>query len=366
MWAKLGVGLKQEVVVVKVGGSLIRKPQDIDTILRLLREKILIDTTPVIVVSAIKGITDLLISLCNGEKGSLDLVIEIHRNFAISLGIEEFYRKYGSTLEEELVRYGSRCAEDPKARDRILSVGERFSAPLLAEMIRGMGYRAYVAWPWEIGLVTDDKFGDSSPILSTALPNIASSILKMILDRYIPVIPGFIGATQTGDITTMGRGSSDLTAVLVARALRTPKLYLFTETPGIMTADPKIVPSARTVETMDIAEAERASRYRVKGLNRKTFEYIGDYEGEILVLDLFMRGTKICKTCKKIGVKVIAPFNEGASIIGWGSGKLLPEVFNRLVMDYRVGYYDDLEATIYSRIDPNNLVKEIHRQVFGS
>lgn len=59
-----------------------------------------------------------------------------------------------------------------------------------------------------------------------------------------------------------------------------------------MTADPKIVPNARTVDTMDFAEGERASKYRVKGLNRKTFEYIGDYDGEIMVLRFIYAGNK--------------------------------------------------------------------------
>lgn len=363
MWAKLEVGLKQEVVV-KVGGSLIKKPQDIDIVLRVLDRNILTNTTPIIVVSAVKGITDLLVSLCNGDRFSIDKVVEIHRNFVESLGLDRV-KEYTLSLERELIKYGERCSEDPRARDRVLSIGERFSAQLFAEMINSMGYRAYVAWPWEIGLITNNRFGDASPIVDVSLDNISTSISKIIASGYIPVIPGFIGVTQEGDITTMGRGSSDLTAVLIARALKTSRLYLFTETPGIMTADPKIVPNARTVDTMDFAEGERASKYRVKGLNRKTFEYIGDYDGEIMVLDLFMRGTKICRTCSKPGIKVITPFEEGVSIIGWGSGELISKVASRLSIDCRIYFYDDLEAIIYSKTDPHILVREVHREVFG-
>jgi aspartate kinase len=363
VWAKLEVGLKQEVVV-KVGGSLIKKPQDIDIVLRMLDKNILANTTPIIVVSAVKGITDLLVSLCNGDRFSIDKVVEIHRNFVESLGLDRV-KEYTLLLERELIKYGDRCSEDSRARDRVLSIGERFSAQLFAEMINSMGYRAYVAWPWEIGLITNNRFGDASPIVDVSLDNIGASISKIVASGYIPVIPGFIGVTQEGDITTMGRGSSDLTAVLVARALKTSRLYLFTETPGIMTADPKIVPNARTVDMMDFAEGGRASKYRVKGLNRKTFEYISDYDGVIMVLDLFMRGTKICRTCSKPGIKVITPFEEGASIIGWGSGELISKVAFRLSIDCKINFYDDLEAIIYSKTDPYILVREVHREVFG-
>ncbi|MEM1610693.1 MAG: hypothetical protein QXQ57_03485 [Sulfolobales archaeon] len=364
MWAKLEVGSKQEVVVVKVGGSLVRRPQDLDTVIRVLDKNVFTTYIPVIVISAVKGVTDLLVSLCNGDRSSMDKVVEIHRSFIESLGLDRM-RGYTLSLEKELAMYGEKCSEDPRARDRVLSIGERFSAPLFAEMISGTGYRAYVAWPWEIGLITDNRFGDASPIINITLGNIAASISKIVANGYIPVIPGFIGVTQDGDITTMGRGSSDLTAVLIARALVTSRLYLFTETPGIMTADPKIVPNAKTVDIMDFAEGERASKYRVKGLNRKTFEYIGDYDGEIIILDLFMRGTRICRTCRKLGVKVIAPFEEGASIVGWGSGELMSKIASRLGIDYKLGYYDDLEAIIYSKTDPHTLVREVHREVFG-
>ncbi len=364
MWAKLEVDLKQEVVVVKVGGSLIRKPQDVDIVLKVLDKNILTNAFPIIVVSAIKGITDLLVSLCNGDRSSMDKVVEIHRSFLESLGLDRV-KEYALLLEGELTRYGERCTEDHRARDRVLSIGERFSAPLFAEMLNSMGYKAYVAWPWEIGLITNNRFGDASPIVDVSLGNMGASISKIVTSGYIPVIPGFIGVTREGDITTMGRGSSDLTAVLVARALKTSRLYLFTETPGIMTADPKIVPNAKTVDIMDFAEGERASKYRVKGLNRKTFEYIGDYDGVIMILDLFMRGTKICRTCSKPGVKVVTPFEEGASIIGWSSGELISKVASRLGIDCRISFYDDLEAIIYSKTDPHMLVREVHREVFG-
>jgi hypothetical protein len=78
-----------------------------------------------------------------------------------------------------------------------------------------------------------------------------------------------------------------------------------------------------------------------------------------------MRGTKICRTCSKPGIKVITPFEEGASIIGWGSGELISKVASKFSIDCRINFYDDLEAIIYSKTDPHILVREVHREVFG-
>jgi len=365
VWAKSEVGLKH-LVVAKVGGSLIRKPQDLEVVSKILSEKILEQGLAAVVVSAVKGVTDLLISACSGDKKALEEVVETHRSFAEYTGLKSGYGDQLLSFEEELARYGEACVRDPMARDRVLSVGERFSTIALASSLENRGHRVRVAWPWEVGLLTDDRFGDASPLVDVSLSNMAASISRILYEGYVAVIPGFIGVTAGGSITTMGRGSSDLTAVLVARAIDSPRLYLLTETPGILTADPKVVPNAITVEAMDYSEGVRASKYRVKGLNRKTFEYVGDYGGEILVLDLSMRGTRICRACKRLGVKVIAPFDTGASLIGWGSDATAIKISQSLGVDgYTIGYHDDLEAIIYSEVDPNTLVRSIHREVFG-
>ncbi len=366
MWAKSGVKEKQDIVVVKVGGSLIRSPSDYEKISKILVENFAENAKVAVVISAIKGVTDLLISICNGNKGSLDEVIEIHRRFSRELGLEGSAGQFLRELEEEIIKHRDLCKESPIHRDRVLSIGERFSALAMAKILGARGLRVRIAWPWDIGIITDDVFGDAAPKVPAIYSYMEASITKILGEGYIPIIPGFIGVTSSGHITTMGRGSSDLTAVLVARAVGAEKTVLLTETPGILTADPRVVPNAYTVEKMDFVESERASRYRVKGLSDKMFKYVGDYWGEIHILDLGMRGTKICRGCRREGAKVIAPLAGGASIIGWGSGNMVKSIANRSSTAYSyIEFRDDVETLVLSKIDPVELIRILHSEVFG-
>lgn len=364
MGVKLWVVSKQEPLVVKIGGSIIRDPQDLWRISQVLVDELLGGGYRlVITISAIKGITDKLIKLCGGDNEALEDVREIHNRFSVELGLSGIYRDHMLGLDRELEEYSGKCIDSPEAMDRVLSIGERYSTLLLAGVLEHRGVRVRIAWPWDIGLITDDRYGDASPKIPGALVNLRESLGKILDQGYVPIVPGFIGSTEDGRITTMGRGSSDLTAVLIARALRSPRALLLTETPGIMTADPRIVPTARTVDAMDLVEGERASRYRVKGLNQKTFLYLGEYDGEIYISDLSLRGTRICRGCKKPGIKVIAPFSHGVSAIGWGSGEVLSKT-SVAGAQYRIQLYD-VEAVIYSDGDREELVRKLHREVFG-
>lgn len=364
MGAKLWVVSKQDPLVVKIGGSIIRVPQDLERISQVLLDELLgRGYRLVITISAIKGITDKLITLCSGDKKALEDIREIHNRFSIELGLSGIYRDHVLGLDRELEEYSSKCIDSPEAMDRVLSIGERYSTILLAEILEHRGVRVRIAWPWDIGLITDNRYGDASPRIPVALINIGESLRKILDGGYVPIVPGFIGSTEDGKITTMGRGSSDLTAVLIARALRSPRALLLTETPGIMTADPKIVPTARTVDAMDLIEGERASRYRVKGLNQKTFQYLGEYDGEIYISDLSLKGTRICRGCRKPGIKVIAPFSHGVSAIGWGSGDILSKT-TITGAQYRIQLYD-VEAVIYSDDNKEELVRRLHKEVFG-
>jgi aspartate kinase len=361
---KLWVVSKQEPIVVKIGGSIIRAPQDLQRISRVLIDELLErEYRLVITISAIKGITDKLITLCSGNKKALEDIREIHDKFSSELGLSGIYRDHVLGLNRELEEYSSKCIDSPEAMDRVLSIGERYLTILLAEILEHMGVRVRIAWPWDIGLITDNRYGDASPKIPVALINIGESLRKILDEGYVPIVPGFIGSTEDGRITTMGRGSSDLTAVLIARTLRSPRTLLLTETPGIMTADPKIVPTARTVDAMDLVEGERASRYRVKGLNQKTFLYLGEYDGEIYISDLSFRGTRICRGCRRPGIKVIAPFSHGVSAIGWGSGEILLKTsITGVQHKIQLG---DVEAVIYSDEDKEELVRRLHKEVFG-
>ncbi|MEM3507321.1 MAG: aspartate kinase, partial [Candidatus Bathyarchaeia archaeon] len=137
--------------------------------------------------------------------------------------------------------------------DDVLSMGERTSARIFATALKSQGFKVRYFDPsdqdWPI--ITDDNFSNANPILDECEKRIKESILPLLKDGIIPIIGGFIGKTKNGRVSTIGRGGSDTTAFLIARALKANEVVLVTDSDGIMTADPKIVSNAKKLDRID-------------------------------------------------------------------------------------------------------------------
>ncbi|MFB3888494.1 MAG: aspartate kinase [Candidatus Bathyarchaeia archaeon] len=138
----------------------------------------------------------------------------------------------------------------------IVSMGERTSARVFAGALRTLGAKAEVVDPaderWPI--VTDSCFRDATPDYEATEARVRQFIAPLLKDT-VPVVCGFLGRDPDGRVTTLGRGGSDTTALLLARCLDADEIVLVKETSGILSADPKIVPAARFLNRLDIHEA---------------------------------------------------------------------------------------------------------------
>ncbi len=138
----------------------------------------------------------------------------------------------------------------------IVSMGERTSARIFCGALRAMGVQATLFDPsqgnWPI--ITDSCFRDAQP-LQKRTRELVRKFVSPILPNSIAVVCGFLGKTTEGKVTTLGRGGSDTTAILLANVLEADEIILVKETSGIMSADPKIVPDARFIDKLDIHEA---------------------------------------------------------------------------------------------------------------
>ena len=155
--------------------------------------------------------------------------------------------------------------------DEILSMGERTSARLFAAALRAHGIKTRFFDPsdsnWPI--ITDSKFGNANPLTEQCSSKIRSTILPLLEKGVVPVLPGFIGKTLRGEVTTLGRGGSDTTAFLLARAIKAEEVVIVTDVNGIMTADPKIVPNSRKIEKIDVRKLMNICDSGTKFLHRK-------------------------------------------------------------------------------------------------
>ena len=124
----------------------------------------------------------------------------------------------------------------------------------------------------EVGIVTDSNFGESRPLMDTTRIRISKTLGSLLSKKIIPVVGGFAGADQHGNITTFGRGGSDYTATIIASCINADEVWLMSDVDGLMTADPKLVKNAKLLKEVSYAEAIEMAQFGAKQIHPKTFE----------------------------------------------------------------------------------------------
>jgi len=160
--------------------------------------------------------------------------------------------------------------------DDVLSMGERTSARIFAAALKAYGVNVRYFDPsdpdWPI--ITDDHFGNAKPILEECVPRIEHIVLPMLEKGIVPIIPGFVGRTLKGEVTTLGRGGSDVTAFILARAMKPKEVVIVTDVDGIMTVDPKIVSNSKRIERIDARKLVNLCDSGDKFIRRKALKFL--------------------------------------------------------------------------------------------
>ena len=157
----------------------------------------------------------------------------------------------------------------PRAMDAITSLGERINARILAALLRQRGARSEAVDATEL-IVTDDTFQDAAPLMEATRAQTSARLAPLLDEGVIPVITGFIGATQDGVTTTLGRGGSDYSAAILGDCLDADEVWTWTDVDGVMTADPRLVPEARVIPTLSYGEVGELAYFGAKVLHPRT------------------------------------------------------------------------------------------------
>jgi bifunctional aspartokinase / homoserine dehydrogenase 1 len=157
----------------------------------------------------------------------------------------------------------------PRALDAISGMGEQMSARILAAALRQQGHRAQAVDATEL-IVTDDNFQSATPLLEATRTKTEARLRPLLQQGVIPVVTGFIGATADGVTTTLGRGGSDFSGAILGQALGADEVWIWTDVDGVMTADPRFVPGARSIPTLSYREVSELAYYGAKVLHPKT------------------------------------------------------------------------------------------------
>lgn len=323
----------KQLVVMKFGGTSVgsaERIKDVAAIVHEASEKYRV----AVVVSAMSGVTDMLVRAAESaeskNKAAYQRAIEEIRSKhheaieALGLSLDESQALI-STIEQQLVDLSDWLEGvymlrelTPKARDLITSFGERLSIHLVAAALKNTNTFSKAVSAASC-IVTDESFGDAQPNLAASKTHSEAILRPLIEEGIVPVITGFLGATPKGIISTLGRGGSDYSATIVGYCLDADEVWIWTDVTGVMTADPRIIPGARTIDALSYDEAAELSYFGAKVLHPLTMVPAALKHIPIVIkntMDSAAPGTRITKNVAidPRGVKAITSM-KGLSLI---------------------------------------------------
>ena len=234
-----------DIVVQKFGGTSVGSVERIAAVAELIKKSSTEDKL-VVVVSAMSGETNKLISLA--------------KNFSENPNRREF--------------------------DALVSTGEKVSSSLLAIALDSIGVKAKSLSASQISMKTTDSYSKAR-----ILDIDSSKIIQTIEDGYVPIITGFQGVTEHGDVTTLGRGGSDTTAVAVAANLKAKRCDIYTDVDGIYTTDPRVVPEAKKLDSITMEEMLEMAGKGAKVIQIRAVEFANKFKVPVRVLSSFEPGS---------------------------------------------------------------------------
>jgi len=297
------------VVAFKFGGSSLLGAERMLHAASLVRTAAAVSHVTVIV-SAMKGITDHLLSiaraLADGKlvhaRREIEDLLELHLDVLRDLHLEEDdglrirreLKLLGADLLHEVPAEG-RVAPSAELFDRLASFGERLCARLFAAALEKSGIAAVPVASSDF-VVTCENFRDAQPHLEQTMQGGRAVLLPLLEDGIVPVVTGFIGATPDGRITTLGRNSSDFSGAIIAHVVDAEELVIWTDVDGIYTANPNESAEARLLHELSYDEAHALAAGGAKVLHAKVLPLAAETEMVVWVRNTFnpqARGTRI-------------------------------------------------------------------------
>ncbi|HLD18678.1 MAG TPA: lysine-sensitive aspartokinase 3 [Candidatus Nanoarchaeia archaeon] len=314
-------------IVMKFGGTSVGSAERLKTVVHLIKEKQ--EDRPVVVLSAVSKMTDALIAAAYSAvhgKSDTDAIEQRHIEILDELGIDSSTMKpYFKELNNELQHISGFARLTPQLLDSVVSYGERLSVRMFSLYANSQGLSTRAVDAFEIGMLTDNRFGKSE-VLPEAYAELNKNLTVLLNEGKIPIITGYIGKSKGGQITTLGRGGSDYSAAIIGAAIRAKEIQIWTDVNGVMTADPKIVPQAKTVELVSFDEASELSYFGAKVLHPKTLLPAMSHDIPVRVLNTFdphNPGTKIVRhVANGKMIKAIAS-KKGVTLITIKSTRML-------------------------------------------
>jgi aspartate kinase len=267
-------------IVMKFGGSSVESQDAVRRVAQIVARYQ--DRHPVVVVSAMGKTTNKLLEAAReaaaGRRDqALSAIDELrgqHLFHGLALAghasaeVDRYVRTHFDWLDE-LVKGLSIVGElSPRSMDAVASVGERLSSLIVTYAFRSAGMAARHVDARRI-IVTDDRFTQAQPIFDQTYSRLQEQVAPLA-ETEVVVMGGFIGATEDGQTTTLGRGGSDYSAAIVGAGINAEEIQIWTDVDGMLTADPRIIPGGHRVKSLSFAEAAEMAYFGAKVLHPAT------------------------------------------------------------------------------------------------
>lgn len=321
--------------VLKFGGTSVGSMDAISKVIEIVKKQYVENQSISLVCSAMQGVTaglneltdksikgedifTLLKTIEDNHYQTVRTFLDVKRQNQALLGLKIYFNE----LEELFAGIRALGEASPRIRDKVLSYGELLSCFMISHIIDQHCGKAVFADTRKL-IKTDNKFGKAN--IKPALTN--TSLKAFVEDHagYIPVFTGFIAGSETGETTTLGRGGSDYTASIIGAALDAEEIQIWTDVDGIMTADPRLVKKAFSIDQLSYFEAIELSFFGARVIHPPTMLPAQRKNIPIVIKNTFhphFKGTVICRNPQTNGslIKGISFIHEINLITVQGSG----------------------------------------------
>jgi len=258
-------------VVMKFGGTSVADATAFENVARIVAAQRA--AFPVVIVSAMSGVTDALLA---ATPSSLGPIFKRYLTAAEQLLEASELERFADLLkraEAQVLEFlQSADSSNRKAvQDAVSAFGEILSSFLMAALLNQRGVAAQQVDARRC-IITDEEHTSATPLMRETCARTENELRALLESGVVPVLGGFVGSTLQGATTTLGRGGSDYTAALIAAALKVDEIQIWTDVTGVLTADPRVVPEAQTIDRLSYSEASELAYFGAKVLHPKTIQ----------------------------------------------------------------------------------------------
>ncbi len=359
------------ILVIKLGGAVLGQDHAIQDAIKIITAQHAIWGHVVVVTSALSGVTNKLYNIVqSAESENLNQVraemAELRKLHIYTAEQAIKNSRLLETLVRELDQIFFNAMDDCESlmrknqakaplSDRIVAIGEQLIIRILATAARAQGLKCVAVDTTRV-IVTDDRHSNARPIFNLSKQNIEQNIMPLLQHKIVPIVTGYIGATEKGAVTTLGRGGSDYSATYLGALLQADEVWFFTDVEGLMSADPALVKSARVLPTSSYREVAEMALFGAQVLHPRAVEPLIQHNIPLRIRSFknpTHLGTYICDHTPPRDHRIHAVSQVPAVLVEGPGHSNLVEACNRLFSTF---ISDDIQPTLQLGINASTML----------